>query len=834
MVTNTQSSNVKSSSSFSSAPNFSPAPTGTGSFSPSVGFSPAPKNVPPPSFGNFVGGGGYSPAPNFSPANYTPYSPATPSGLPEVQQPPKEVTSGSPNAVNSQQVERTTTVIDTKTGQQYQAQVLANNDYNRIVTSQGSFSYSKDSSRFQEASGYGQSKSFSSNQLKEQQGASASNIQNFDAAPIQPFNKNPQLNIGASLQTGGSEYTSFDYLSNKYGPQINQEGKNEVSAAPKRQLTPGENLLGMDLSFSDRPPITFGALQNKNSNIPTMAIVQDVGAGVALGALNIVPDTINFGGSLLNNPVQTIAGIPGGIGESLQSPRGLAYLGTQATITGKAANIGITQGKNVFVAARSARKIPIEEVTTPGVISGTEPLPLVGSVEESLKAFRNARTPEGNIGVSTASPKGLAGTEVGVFGKASAGLEDPGLYVTPKGSTSTYFTGVKNLEGAASEVSLNPLKGIGDVPTITNIDVAGVVRYPRGVINQPGFAGLEQFQRDVLAPRGEAVITKRSEIGLGEIGIQQFPATADFQSPGGLNVKKGQMRTEAGTSELEAVIPVGSQFGYKPVEQTGFLGKTFPGIKKYSGYTSFGGKNIAIREASVIGVGGERAAGTVPLSASDFMKQIKSTTSSLINQRTSPFGYGVSMSRVSQTRSVPRTQSIIVSSSPISVPSSRVSITSKTSGFSGMSLVSGMLYGSGLSGVSGASPFSGMSGISIPRTPSSPVPSKTSRPPDPIIGHPPSYPGRSKGNLLGGIPAISFPRFEQKPRERPMKMFNFGPRGRGSYSPDLVSRVFNIRGKVSKGRTYTGLETRPLPSALGFRRSKNKKRRNKYGADFTF
>jgi hypothetical protein len=201
--------------------------------------------------------------------------------------------------------------------------------------------------------------------------------------------------------------------------------------------------------------------------------------------------------------------------------------------------------KDIFVST-GAKEIPLSQIESPQVTAG-ERFPTATSVQESLQRFEKAKTPQGTFEVVTASPSKIAGDTVGAGSKGSAGIEDVGLYVTPRGEASTYFTGLKvQPEGG---YSLNPLKGIADTPSITTFEVRRVTQYPRGVIQKAGFEPVNLFQEQVLAPKGVAVITKRSELGLGNVQRQTFTAPRDFVE-GNFNIKAGEKRVEAGTSEL--------------------------------------------------------------------------------------------------------------------------------------------------------------------------------------------------------------------------------------------------------------------------------------------
>lgn len=188
--------------------------------------------------------------------------------------------------------------------------------------------------------------------------------------------------------------------------------------------------------------------------------------------------------------------------------------------------------------------------------------------------------------VSTVSPAKLKGKTV--TGKVEkVGLEDPGIFVTPKGEASPYFTGIQAGETA---YSLNPFKGVLGVPTVTEFAIKGVTTYPKSVVMRPGFAHLGEFQK-AQAGKGVAYITKRSQVGTGDVPRQRFELLEET-TMSGETVKAGP-RIEKGTSEIEAVIGVGEKFEYTPKTT---LGK----FKGFDLYTKYKGRAIAVRETKVL------------------------------------------------------------------------------------------------------------------------------------------------------------------------------------------------------------------------------------------
>lgn len=179
------------------------------------------------------------------------------------------------------------------------------------------------------------------------------------------------------------------------------------------------------------------------------------------------------------------------------------------------------------------------------------------TVEESLNQFGEAKSSKGTYEVVSASPNKLVG-EIRAGPKGSAGVEDPGLYVAPKGRANLAFAGIKEAGNKVESISL-----FGDAPrpTVNVFEVQNVVRLPRNAIVEPGFRSARQEAfRAEAAGNAVAVITKRSEIGKGAVERQFFSPLEDVKTGGGLVREKGKFYREAGTSESEAVIPLGSDY----------------------------------------------------------------------------------------------------------------------------------------------------------------------------------------------------------------------------------------------------------------------------------
>lgn len=255
-----------------------------------------------------------------------------------------------------------------------------------------------------------------------------------------------------------------------------------------------------------------------------------------------------------------------------------------------------------------AKEIPAEQVFAESVLLGEETLPTSKSTAESIGRFEQTKKPvkvQKKVGkkfitisqeeasnlpfsvpekyyVSTASPEKIKGSESTIGKKAASGIEDPGIYVTPKGEGSPYFL---RLSREGTKYSFNPIESLKqkfNVPTVTEFEVQSIKKYPRSVALEPGFEGVTKYQES-QAGTGTVFITKRSEIGQETVPRQEF-----------LNPRSGRYELEQGTTEIEGIIPIKQKFEVAQPET--FLGR----IKGFEKYTEFKGRKVAIRESELI------------------------------------------------------------------------------------------------------------------------------------------------------------------------------------------------------------------------------------------
>lgn len=216
-------------------------------------------------------------------------------------------------------------------------------------------------------------------------------------------------------------------------------------------------------------------------------------------------------------------------------------------------------------AALTKEYVPPEQVFSPAVLQGKQTFPLTTGPKDSLARFEAARTPEGVVVIS-ASPKPLSGNvftgevKVGAGPAAKAGLEDPGLYVAPYGEGSAYFLKVLDDANYLREPPSFSLFPEFKRPTGSEVVVSAVERQPSSVLRQPGFGATEDFLVS-QSGSGKAFITKRSEAAFQNLGV-------------------------TGTSELEAVVPLGTQLEYLGSKQFTIVGGEAVFLKRYKPVTS--------------------------------------------------------------------------------------------------------------------------------------------------------------------------------------------------------------------------------------------------------
>jgi hypothetical protein len=410
-----------------------------------------------------------------------------------------------------------------------------------------------------------------------------------------------------------------------------------------------------------------------------------------------------------------------------------AYI-TAPEVAGRALGASANVLKDYYVIIRSEKYVPPVDVFAESVLKGQARMPESKSVQDTLNQFKNTKgqtvnvkgytrvgeteiyvdnpdlasnkfikenlnevsphTRGGKYYASTSAPRSLSGDVAGQGFKARVGAEDPGIYVTPKGQASPYFL---EIAGQSPEYSFsaNPIKGMFDIPTVTTFEATEIVQYPRSVINQPGFEAVAKYQQEVLANKGVVAVTKRSEIGLGNVERQTYVAKSDYVDPWNKqNIKVGDVVKEHRTTELEGVVPKGTKFVAK---QPGFFSK----LKIYDAYTTYEGRSVVLRDARLLSSeSGTLKVGESLLSDSKIAKGTSalSDASSKVEFR-SPYGYASSANSIRELLlSVSNKTYSSKSTTNINKPSSVGSDSSTSKALSSLYLSSGSSSSGGSSG----------------------------------------------------------------------------------------------------------------------------------------
>lgn len=483
----------------------------------------------------------------------------------------------------------------------------------------------------------------------------------------------------------------------------------------------------------------------------------------------------------------------------------------------------LTEGIPAFSRAVTEYRVIAGRRNIPSVKIGEAGMPKTSSSKQTITEFEKTRTAEGTIIGTTAAPQRLSSTEVGIGKRAKVGLEDPIIYTTPKGKTSLDFLKVA-YENQPTKFSLNPFakyKGARSIPTITELEAQGISTIPKSVTSKPGFSAVEDYFVTTKGS-GEFFVTKRSQIGTGEIPVQKFKAPESFTAPSPVivtrgkktirtsKVKKGDFVLEPRTSELEAGPGVGQKF-------------TKPKLQPY--YTEVGGQTIAIERAKLIVEETSKLSSNTPKLSKNIarakrpIKQTISTEyrniankqSSLVNPRakvSTPYS-GISVGSSALNSYGPRVS--LTSSSPVLQSPRVINSTSSSSGsssFSGYVRASRPVFSSNYNSGRSSTPK-----ITLPK--SSVSGGSSSKLPKSIIGGGSSTsrttikpPTRTR-TLRG----LDFD-FNKQPL-RKTKQYKTSFKVKTKYNPTLRSSILNIKGSKKgaakkKKRRLTGLEIRPL------------------------
>jgi hypothetical protein len=605
-------------------------------------------------------------------------------------------------------------------------------------------------------------------------------------------------NVGMETNLSPSQRIRSNRLSNLYSNvEYIVDTRGEIRETPKSGRTFEKAIFKLESTaqFSDSKLKRSAALAGSG-------FLSSVGGTVDLGKAVLRPvkttkDVATGAFVLATDPIQRDLAIKQlkdvSIGAAAKPERTAAFLGTEAlqsVILPIAATKTLEKVLDIFTAV-GGKKIPVSKVSR----TGQNRFPTVKSVDKSLDRFiatgrsdvklenfiRRGKpqtiilkgdnlasnefiiqTPQRVTGgrrkgfkeVVTASPQPIKGDVALPSKKGAGGLEDKGIFVAPKGDASLPFLRIRGFTEELRQYLKSDIKFTANLfkaiqptrPTITQFRVTDVVQLPRKVIKTRGFEKVSQFGKDVLAPKGVAVITKRSELGQGALSKQSFTLPkGTVDSFTGNVLKKDKKVTETGTTELEAVIPEGSRlFFFTPK-------KGLPKLKGFKEFFTFKGRNVPIIKGKVIAtedigtISRLKKTGAKEISYDNFVKQksisdefLSSTSSSKSKSIPITSQYKVPSSALSADVSKQFSKSSI-SSKPTSfetsflksTPTSDMSTTSfitssPTSSTSRTSFITSSL-------TSGTSRFTGGTSIRLPPTPTVPLIPKPIIPKPPII-----------------------------------------------------------------------------------------------------
>lgn len=385
---------------------------------------------------------------------------------------------------------------------------------------------------------------------------------------------------------------------------VKQQMKDKRISTGVKQITPAPETKGYEKGTSvleetkiEIPLIekaeSFAKQQEQKGTIIGTALATGVAVGeVGLGIGQVVASPIIITKGLITKPTETISSI-------INVPAQLEAF-KQQTVKTPLISIGNVVGglfggelvagigkpiRSTYIKTGS-KFVPPEKTFASEVLKEKATFPLTSSSAQTIKRI-GATELEGKQFVVTASQEPLKGKIVGKGGRAAAGLEDPGIYVTSKGRGSPYFLGTKQTSSdllySDLSISINPFAIYKPkTPSLSEFEVSKAITLPKEITKVAGFSEVEKFQQS-LTDKGIAIVTKRSQIGTGELRPKYFYD------------EKGNLIREAGTVEEEAVIPIGAEI--KQIRPETGLAK----FKGYSEYTTSEGYAVPIRKYKIVG-----------------------------------------------------------------------------------------------------------------------------------------------------------------------------------------------------------------------------------------
>ena len=435
-----------------------------------------------------------------------------------------------------------------------------------------------------------------------------------------------RVTLGSTSYTGNALIPELQLTANEYSRQLRDqavkdglisikdkgrvsfEGKINLPDKQKTAITENKNIIDYSKSYSlkDRTASvkdSRNAYQKLMSEIETKRLRgEPISPYVSLGiaglaftkalAYDIPVGTVK---SILN-PIETAKGVinvatnprkyAGEFGTFLKNkPEEATGVVIANVVAPKVYSSAFKQTKDIYLKA-GATEIPTSKVFAKEVLSGKTQFPLSSSVKESLKRF-NKSIKDGMLVGQTSTIMKPSRVDVAKAGKSAQQLlEDPGIYVTPKGSGSPHFLDVAKYDSKITFNPMNILEQFRKKPSVVEIQYRKIGLLPKRIKQTPGFEEVGKYLRS-QAGTGKAFITKRSEIGQGSLKAQKY-----------YNPIFKKTLKEKGTSEIEAIIPQDTIMkNILNKENSNFLQR----LKGFKEYTKYNGEIIPIREYKVAG-----------------------------------------------------------------------------------------------------------------------------------------------------------------------------------------------------------------------------------------
>lgn len=329
-------------------------------------------------------------------------------------------------------------------------------------------------------------------------------------------------------------------------------------------------------------------------------------AGAAiLSPVQTTKNLFSFGKAAVTDPIGTGKSIYSSFKTSVsESPEKVAGAAIGDFVLGSYVTRGtraVTQKISDVKVKWGAQYVPEEQVYSSQVLTEGKTFPTITKSSEVYTQFKSA---DGIV--TTASPQKISGTVAGPGRKGEFFLEDPGIYTTPKGQGSPAFL---RIEPTTPEFKFSLIPDVKPTrPTIAEFQTQGIGTIPKGVLNIPGFKATGEYAAAELAAAGKVYVSKRSQIGIGELPRQTFTVAEDFISPiTGRKIPRGAKILEAGTSEGELIIPPTTKF--EPVS----------GQKQY---TTYQGRVVAIDQYKLIGAADDVASVGKPTTPTTTSQQV--------------------------------------------------------------------------------------------------------------------------------------------------------------------------------------------------------------------